>query len=342
MTDEFVCWLGNLPKAELHLHLEGAIPLPTLWALIQKYGGDGSVAREEDLRARLTYRDFPHFIETWIWKNSFLRTYEDFQLIAEAVAEDLARQNIRYAEIFYSPSRFADRGLTPQGLTEAIRAGLDDVRGTEVHLIPDLVRDHGPARAAETLSQIADVIDYGIVGIGMGGSEHMHPPKPFAPIYARARDLGLRTSVHAGEAAGADSVREALDALAVDRIGHGTRAEEDPAVLDLLAEHQVTIEMCPLSNLATGVVSDLSAHPVRRYWDLGLQVTINTDDPGMFHNSLVEEFTMLSTKFGFTPDEIRQLTLNALDAAWRPASERDKLRRAFESDPVWRRTPPSG
>ena len=328
-------WLESLPKAELHLHLEGAIPLDALWRLIEKYGGDETVPDRPALRQRLTYRDFPAFIETWIWKNGFLREYEDFTFIAEAMAGELGRQNIRYAEVFFSPSRFADRGLTPQGLAEAIRGGLDKVTSTEVWLIPDLVRDHGPDRAARTLREVAEIRDCGLVGIGMGGSEHVCPPEPFAPIYNDARRLGFRTSVHAGEAAGADSVRGAAEALAVDRIGHATRAEEDPSLIEMLVEKQVAIELCPLSNLATGVISDISDHPVRRYWDKGLAVSINTDDPGMFHNSLVDEYVLLHETFGFAREEIQGLVLNALNAAWQPKAKVSELRADFVNDPGW-------
>lgn len=328
-------WLDLLPKAELHLHLEGAIPLDALWTLIEKYGGDATVPDRAALRQRLTYPDFPAFIDTWIWKNGFLREYDDFSFIAEAMARDLSRQNIRYAEVFFSPSRFADRGLTAQGLATAIRRGLDRVSDTEVWLIADLVRDHGPERAARTLSEVAEVHDCGVVGIGMGGSEHRCPPEPFAPVYADAHRRGFHTGIHAGEAAGADSVRGAITSLPLDRIGHATRAEEDPAVLDLLLEKGVAIEMCPLSNVATGVVGDIADHPVRRYWDKGLPITINTDDPGMFHNSLLQEYLLLHGTFGFTAAEIQGLVLNAIDAAWQSESRRAELRARFTKDPAW-------
>ncbi len=329
-------WLAELPKAELHLHLEGAIPPGALWALIEKYGGDPSVLSPADLRKRLTYADFPAFIEAWIWKNGFLRDYEDFGFIAEAVARSLADQKIFYAEIFFSPSRFAARGLSPQELVLAIRRGFDRVPETELWLIPDLVRDHGPERAARTLREIVEVRDRGVVGVGLGGSEHLFPPEPFAEVYAEARRLGFRTTAHAGEAAGAGSVRACLEVLGVERIGHATRAEEDPALLDLLAGRRVPLELCPLSNLATGVVPDIAGHPVRRYWERGLAVTINSDDPGMFHNTLAEEYALLHETFGFTADEIRRLVLNALQAAWRPPAQGPTLIERFTADPGWR------
>lgn len=333
---EFRDWVERLPKVELHLHLEGAIPHDALWALIEKYGGDPAVPDRAALPGKFRYRDFPHFIETWIWKNGFLRGYDDFTAIAAAMASDLAAQNVRYAEVFFSPSRFAHHKLTPQQLALAIRAGLDQVAAVKVQLIADLVRDHGPDEAARTLAAVSEVRGpAGIVGIGIGGSEHSCPPEPFAPVYAKARDLGYRTTAHAGEAAGADSIRGAVEALGVERIGHGTRAHEDPGLVALLAERQIPLEVCPLSNVATGVVPEIAAHPVRRYWDQGLRLTINTDDPHMFNNSLADEFSALHQHFGFTPDEIRTLVLNAVEAAWLPAARREALRDSLTADPAW-------
>ena len=323
-------WLAGLPKAELHLHLEGAIPLPALFDLVQAAGGDPAVPTVQALRDRLVYPDFPAFIDAWIWKNGFLRTYDDFTFIAEAVAADLARQNIRYAELFFSPSRFTDRGLEPGQLAAAIRSGFARVPETTLYLIADLVRDHGPERAAVTLGETLEVAaEAGILGIGIGGSEHLYPPGPFAPVYEAARRAGLRTSAHAGEAAGAQSVRGAVEVLRVDRIGHALRAEEDEAVVDLLAESGVVLELCPLSNLATGVVERIEDHPVRRYWERGLDITINTDDPGMFHNSLADEYAVLMDVFGFGRDEIRRLAAAALEGAWCGPDEKAKLRPLF-------------
>jgi len=323
-------WLAGLPKAELHLHLEGAIPLPALFELVEAAGGDPAVPTVEALRDRLAYPDFPAFIDAWIWKNGFLRTYGDFTFIAEAVARDLARQNIRYAELFFSPGRFADRGLTTAGLAAAIRSGFDRVPEVTLYLIADLVRDLGPQNAARTLAEVVEVAgEAGIPGIGIGGSEHLYPPEPFAAVYEEARKAGLRTSAHAGEAAGAKSVRGAVEALRVDRIGHALRAEEDEAVVDLLARTGVALELCPLSNLATGVIGRIEDHPVRRYWERGLDISINTDDPGMFHNSLAGEYAVLMDVFGFSRDEIRRLAAAALEGAWCGPDEKAKLRPLF-------------
>jgi adenosine deaminase len=332
-------WLALVPKVELHLHLEGAIPLSALWTLIRKYGGDPSVPSLPSLQDRMRYRDFPHFIDTWVWKNNFLRELDDFTLIAAEVARDLRAQNIRYVEAFYSPPDFRRHGLTPQGLTDVIRKGLSQVQGVEVALVADLVRDFGPRLAATTLEQVAEVRELGVVGIGIGGSEHAFPPAPFARVYERARSLGLRTSAHAGEAAGAASIWSALRDLQVDRIGHGTRAEEDPKLVDFLAARRIPLEMCPISNLRTGVVGSLAKHPVRRYFDRGLVVTVNTDDPKMFSTSLAEELRAMHNQLGFSFDELRTIILNGIRCAWLSEERKATLHATFVEDPAWDESP---
>ena len=318
-------WFDAIPKVEIHLHLEGAIPLSALFELVRKYD-PRAVRSMDDLEARFRYRDFAHFIQTWIWKNTFLRELDDFAFIAEAVARDLKDQGVLYAEAFCSPPDFAARGLPVGPIVEAIRSGLDRVPGIEVNLVVDLVRDGGPERAGRTLDAIAEVRGSGVLGIGLGGSEQAFPPAPFAAVFERARNLGFRTSAHAGEAAGPGSVRDALDVLRVDRVGHGTRASEDPALVGTLAARQVPLEMCPISNVRTGVVPAVSAHPIRALFDAGAVVTVNTDDPKMFNTSLEDEYEALAEHLGFTWEEILALNANAVSAAWCGEDEKQRLR----------------
>jgi adenosine deaminase len=326
----------RLPKVELHLHLEGAIPYDALWELVQKYSGDdASVSSKEGLRRRFEYRDFAHFIETWVWKNQFLREYEDFTFIAEAVARDLVNQNIRYAEVFYSPPDFTRHGLETQRITEAIRRGLETVKGIKVALVVDLVRDFGPERAGVTLAEVNEVKQLGVVGVGIGGSEHEFPPEAFEGVFARARQLGFRTSAHAGEAAGPESLWGAIRCLNVDRIGHGTRAEEDERLVEYLVDQEIPLEMCPMSNVRTGVVESYEKHPVRRYFERGVALSINTDDPKMFGTSLAEEYALLVEKQGFTLAEIEELVLGSIEMSWMPEDEKRKMVEAFCEDPGW-------
>lgn len=327
----------QIPKVELHVHLEGSIPLPTLWQLVQKYADKGLGAPETlaALEARFTYQDFPHFIDTWVWKNQFLREVDDFRLIAAAVARDFARQRIRYAEVTFSPSDFYRTGLSIQTLTEAVRSGLDEVPEVHIQLVADLVRDMGPNRSGKTLDALAEVLHHGIVGITLGGSEHRYPPEPYAPLYERARKLGLRTAAHAGEAAGAASIRGALDALRVDRVGHATRITEDPGLIEALVARGVAVEACPISNLRTGAITDLADHPLPALLAAGVVVSINTDDPAMFNTSLAGEYRALSEVFGLDLSDIGTLILNGVTSSWLDEAGKTALSEALRGDPHW-------
>lgn len=328
-------WLAAVPKVELHVHLEGSIPLSALWKLITKYGGDPSCPTEVLLSERFRYRDFSHFIDTWVWKNNFIRSYEDLETIAEAAARSWAAQRIVYAEVFYSPGDFHRHGLSTQQITCAMRRGLNRVPEIRVQLVADLIRDFGPARALNTLEEVTEVRNEGVVGVGIGGSEAEFPAEPFAYVFERARRAGFRTSAHAGEAAGPESVWGAVRSLNVDRIGHATRAAEDPLLVDTLKSRQIPLELCPLSNCATGIIPSLSRHPVRRYFDLGMNLSVNTDDPAMFGNTLMEEFDRLADEFAFDHDELKRLICGAADCAWLPGPEKAALRSQMEEDPAW-------
>ena len=308
---------STMPKAELHLHIEGAIPVPTLWELIKHHGGDPVIKSPEQLVDFYTYRDFAHFMETWVWMNTFLRTYDDFEFAAEAVARHLVEQNIVYAETFFSPTDFRRHGLTRQGIALAIRAGLDKVPEVEMPLIVDLVRDRGPEGTALTLAAITEVADEArIIGVGIGGYEAEHPPELFEDVYRRAREAGFRLTAHAGEADGPKSVWGAINSLGVERIGHGVRSAEDPALVEYLVENQLPLEVCPTSNIRTGVVSDWDSHPARHLIEAGALVTVNTDDPAMFHSSLAGEFRVLDEIFGLDEATIKQISLAPVEASW--------------------------
>ncbi|UCB42395.1 MAG: adenosine deaminase [Dehalococcoidales bacterium] len=328
-------WFDQVPKVELHLHLEGAIPHDALWELIQKYGGESSVPNFQSLIEKFNYRDFPHFMETWVWKNQFLREYEDFTYIAEAVARDLAGQNIPYAETFFAPSDFARHGLETQKLAEAIRTGLSRVPQTEIALVADLVRSRKLEDVSKNLAEVNEVRSLGIIGITIGGSEQDYPPEPFEEVYERARQLGFHTSAHAGEAAGPESVWGATRSLKVDRIGHGTRAIEDKRLVDYIAEHRIPIEICLISNVRTKVVDSIEKHPVRHYFDRGIPISINTDDPKMFGNSLAEEYQLLEAKLGFSRKEIRKIILQGIEVSWLSKDRKRELTKTFCENPCW-------
>jgi adenosine deaminase len=328
-------WYERIPKAELHVHLEGAIPHEGLFELIKKYGGDPSAPDVSALADRFQYKDFPQFIERWIWKNNFLREYEDFTFIAESVARDFVRQRILYAEMFFSPSSFTRRGLAVQELTQAVRIGFSRVPGVRINLVADLVRNFGPESELAVLKQLSEVRSLGVLGIGIGGSEHEFPPGPFKPVYEEARRMGFHTNAHAGEAMGAASIWDAIRYLQVERIGHGTRALEDVDLVQYLVEHKIPLEMCPVSNLRTRVVNNLSEHPIRRYFEAGVMVTVNTDDPKMFQTSLAEEYRLLEQQCGWTRTEICRLIQNAIESSWQPAEQKASLIESFRKDKLW-------
>ncbi len=317
------------PKVELHLHLEGAIPLDTMWDLIQKYGGDSVVPTRTALVDHLQYTSFPHFIETWWWMTGFLRSYDDFELIAQSVAADLARQHIVYAEASFSPTDFERHGLSPQGIAQAIRSGLAGVPDTEVVLNCDLVRDTGPERAARTLAAIIEVAhEADVRGITIGGSEQTYPPGLFKDVYQRAADHGLHLTAHAGEAAGPESVREALDVLKVERIGHGIRTVEDHNLMDRIVTDQVPLEVCPTSNIRTGVVSGWEGHPVGVLLEAGANVTISSDDPSFFHTSVAEDLRAVVDLYDA---DAKALTDRAIVASWMTGAEKLDAGRLVES-----------
>ncbi len=309
--------MESMPKVELHLHLEGAIPLDTMWLLVQRHDHGGEVPGPEALAERFCYSDFAHFLDTWVWKLRFHRTYEDYELIGEAVARDLVRQNIVYAEAFVSPSDAFRHGLETGPLLVAVRRGIDRVEGVEIALVPDVVRNTGPERALRTLGELLEVRgEAGVIGITIGGSEAEFPPELFVDVFARAANAGLRRTAHAGEGAGAESVRTALFELGVDRIGHGVRAVEDPGLVAALVVNQVPLEVCPSSNLRTGVAASWETHPVRTLIDVGAMVTINSDDPAMFDCSVAGEYVALAEEYGYRLGAIVELARNAIDASW--------------------------
>jgi adenosine deaminase len=319
-------WIERAPKVELHLHMEGSIPLGTLWELIQKYGGDPSAPDRNALVNLLQYKDFPHFIDVWVWKNRFIREYEDFRRIGEAVATDLARQRIVYAEAFFSPADFFRHGLETQKIAEALREGLDRCSDSTILLIADLVRDFGPEQAMRTLHELNEVRHLGVIGVGLGGSEKPFPAAPFAGVFEEARRLGFRTTAHAGEADGPESVWQVVRDLRVERIGHGIRAVEDPSLLRLLEARQIALEVCPTSNVCTGVVSSFAEHPVTQLVEAGVPVAINTDDPKMFGISLAEEYGKLRDLLGFPPARLFELMEEAVRFCWAPEGRKASLR----------------
>jgi adenosine deaminase len=324
-------WLTRLPKLELHVHLEGAMPRLALWQFINKYGGDQTVRTFDDLERKFVQTPF---FKAWDWVCSFLRAPDDFTLLGREVAREFARQNIRYVEAFFSPTVFRRR-MTPQPVAEALRKGLDEVRSVEVRLVADLGRNLGPDGAMRALEQVAEVRGSGIIGVGLGGYEPQYAHELFEAVYERARGFGFRTTAHAGETAGPPSVWGAIRALRVDRIGHAVRAIEDPELVRYLAEQRIPLELCLTGNVRGGLVDSFASHPVRRYFDLGIPISLNSDDPLFFANSLVDEFAAAQQFHRFTRGEVKSLIVSAIQSTWLPAEGKTRLLSEFRSETAW-------
>jgi len=333
-------FIKGMPKVELHLHLEGAFTFPTLLQLIQKYGGAPEIRTIQDLRHRFAYTDFPHFIETWKWKNQFFRAPEDFELSVYETLRDLHSQNVAYVEAFYSPWDFEGNGISMQSITHAVlraKRKAHDEFGIQCALIADINRDFGPERGAERVDEVAVFRGQGVIGIGLGGSEHQYPAELFVEAFAKAKQFGLHRVAHAGEAAGAGSIWGAVRALEAERIGHGTRAIDDPMLIDELRTRRIPLEVCLTSNICTGVVRSLESHPVKDFLHAGLVVTINTDDPTMFGCTLTDEYVALFERVAASPELLRTVGANAIDSSF--LDERGKRELHEHFDRYWKRAP---
>jgi len=337
LSERLEPFIWKIPKVELHLHLEGAIPLPTLLNFIQKRGKDNSLKNLGDLKKRLVYSNFTQFIKVWLWKNSFITEYEDFEELAYQVLQSLSQQNVKYVEAFYSPRDFTFRNkkLSACGITESLIKGkkkaFDDF-GIRSELIVDLGRDYGPRMGMGLVKELAVYLGLGLIGIGLGGSEKLFPAGLFTKVYREARNRGFRLTAHAGEAAGAKSIWAALDKLETERIGHGLRAYEDPRLIDYLKERQIPLEVCVVSNIKTQVCKTFKEHPIRNYFQDGLMVTINSDDPTMFDTSITNEYLVLVQRFGFSLEEIRKINLNSIKASFMSDKEKDSMRGTFNKE----------
>jgi adenosine deaminase/aminodeoxyfutalosine deaminase len=299
----------SFPKAELHLHLEGAIDLVTLSELARRHGMPEPPA---DL---YQYDDFLGFLGAFKQVTLHLRTPEDYALAAERLLERLAGENVRYAEIYYSAGICLRKGMEVGAIYEAL-AEAGRQAPLEVRWIFDAVRQFGPEAAAEVTRWAVKCRDRGVVGIGIGGDEAEGLPRLFRRAYEMARAEGLRLTAHAGETTGPETIWETIRELGVDRIGHGCSAVQDPELMAYLRERQIPLEVSVTSNYATGAVAAGAEHPVRRMFEEGLRVVINTDDPEMFHTTLSEEYRRLVERHGFTETEVRRLARNAFDAAF--------------------------
>jgi len=308
-----------VPKAEIHLHLEGSLDLETLIAIRGSRGEPTDREARRRLAALYHHRDFPHFLRNFRAICEEIRSPRDFSRLTEALSDHLRSDRVRYAEVMLSPLIFTRAGLPLDEIMQAIHAAARRGAaegGPRLRFLFDGVRQHGVGALEELVEAAAACRGFEVIGIGMGGDERASPAQEFAAVYREARRLGLRTTVHAGEFDGSRSVWEAVEVLEVERIGHGVRAAEDAVLLGALRRYGVPLECCPTSNLRTGVVRSWEEHPIRALHAAGCWVTVNSDDPALFATTLGEEWRALETRLGFGPREALAIGINTVRASF--------------------------
>ena len=326
---ELASFIRHLPKVELHLHLEGSVQPETLHELSRSKGRLEKETREwisERAGQRYRYRNFQDFLQAFKLVTLLLETPSDYAMAAARLIERLANQNVKYAEIIFAAGVVLWKKQPLEAIFEAAASSARETQrvfGVRVQWIFDAVRHFGVEHAREVLRWAARLRPQGVVALGIGGDETRGPAELFGEIFREAREMGLHVVAHAGEVCGPESVRQAVEGLGAERVGHGLTAARDPAVLALLRDRQIPLEVCLTSNVATGVLGRIEDHPLPQFLDGGLMVTLNTDDPAMFGTDLVNEYLLAARTFGFTREQILQLGQSAIRAAF--LSEEEKL-----------------
>jgi aminodeoxyfutalosine deaminase len=301
-------FLLELPKAELHLHLEGSLEPETLHEL-------DPTSTLEEFRALYSYADFDAFLKAFGAVGKRLRTPADYALATRRLLERLAAQKVRYVEITLAAGVVLWKAQEFAPIFQAVREAACG-SPVEVHWILDAVRQFGVEQAMRVAELAAERVDQGVVAYGIGGSEERGPAAWFTDVFAFAKRAGLRLTAHAGESMGPESVWAALE-LGAERIGHGITAVQDPGLMRHLRENDIPLEICITSNLVTGVVKRLKEHPIRGLYDAGVPIVLNTDDPAMFGCTLTDEYRLAARVFGFTETELRGLAENGFRYAFR-------------------------
>ena len=299
------------PKIELHVHLEGTIRPRTLLEIARRNGFRLPATTEHELAELYRFRDFDHFIDVWIATTNVLRTADDFRRVTLDYAGEAAAHGAVYVEAIFSPIERTWRGVGWDEIFSGYCDGLEEARerhAVEIRLTPDITRG-APLEDAEVAVDYAlKYRERGVVAVGLGGEEALYPPERFARIFERARGEGLASVPHAGEVVGPASIRGALDVLGADRIRHGIRAVDDPALVRDLAERGTVLDVCPISNLRTGAVRSLDEHPLPELVAAGVRCTVSTDDPAMFDTDLTREYEV-ARSLGVEPRELYEAGL---------------------------------
>lgn len=333
MTD-IATFISGLPKAELHVHLQGAASVPTVLELARRHPEAGVPTDEADLTAFYNFTDFAHFIEVYISVNNLVRSADDVRSLVEGLGRDLVAVGVRYAEVTVTPDSHLLMGIEPDGLAEALDLGRRRVladHGIELGWIFDIPGELGLESGMRTIEWAETYLPPQSVAFGLGGPEAGVPRDQFVDVFRRARDLGLASVPHAGETTGPQTVRDSLDVLGAVRIGHGISSAQDPDLMAELVDRDIVLEVCPTSNVRTRAVTSLDEHPFTILREAGVRMTINTDDPGMFDTDLNREYLVAHEHFGIDESGLAELARESMRASFASTDTRDRLLREVDS-----------
>jgi len=323
-------FIRQLPKAELHLHLEGAVEPATLLELRQQHGDHATLAETEQL---YRYNDFPSFLMAFKAVSEHLRGPDEYELVTYRLMQRLKEENVLHAEVYVAVGvclyRKQDFAAIFEGLERGRARGARDF-GVSLLWIFDTTRHFGVEEAQKVFELAVCYQDRNVIGIGIGGDEQKAPPELFRSVYGYAEDNGLRLTAHAGETGPPESVWGALN-LHAERIGHGLTAAQDADLIEELAYRQIPVEICLTSNLRTGVCKAIAEHPTKSYFDQGVMITLNTDDPALFGTTLSQEYQLAQETFGFTDEHLRELARNSFEASFLPAEKKVELLGLFDA-----------
>ena len=326
-------FLKGLPKAELHLHIEGTLEPELAFRLAGKHGVTLPYADVEELRGAYQFSDLQSFLDIYYAGASVLRDSDDFFALTEAYLRKAHEQGVVHVEIFFDPQTHTERGIAfrtaLEGITQALRAGREEF-GISSRLILCFLRHLSAADAMRTLEEALPFKE-AIAGVGLDSSEKGHPPSKFTAVFERARREGLLAVAHAGEEGPPEYIYEALDLLKVKRIDHGVRAEEDPMLVERLVRERMPLTVCPLSNVKLKVFHEVADHNIRRLLERGLCVTVNSDDPAYFGGYLLENFEAIERGLGLTRAELVTLARNSFEASFLEAAEKQRWFAAIEA-----------
>jgi aminodeoxyfutalosine deaminase len=325
-------FVAGLPKAEIHVHHVGSASPRIVSELAARH--PGTVPSDLDaLRDFYKFRDFGHFIEVYLAVVDLLREPEDIRLLTYEVAVELAAQNVRYAELTLTPWTSVQAGVPIEAYVEAVedaRVAAERDHGVRMRWIYDIPGESGLPSAEDTLGFALDHAPETLIGFGLGGPEVGVDRPQFKDVFDQARAAGLRSVPHAGETTGPQTVWDAIQVLGAERIGHGTSSVQDPALVEYLVEHQIPLEVCPTSNIATRAVDVLENHPIKQMYDAGVNVTVNSDDPPMFGTTLNREYEIVADLLDLDERGIADMAKKAVTATFMPDADKAALAREID------------